>query len=119
MRRRVAIGALVAGGLLVALLLALVVSPYASSSPDGLEKVAADNGFAERAEDHALADGPLAGYETKGVGSQKLSTGLAGVIGVAATFALAMVLILVLKAGRRRAEARAVPSAAVPSTGGP
>ncbi|MFH1854041.1 MAG: PDGLE domain-containing protein, partial [Candidatus Omnitrophota bacterium] len=36
--------------LTAALILAFVVSPFAASSPDGLEKVAADNGFLEKGE---------------------------------------------------------------------
>ena len=47
-----------AAGLLVAVGLALVVSGFASSSPDGLEKVAEDKGFLETAKDHLFADGP-------------------------------------------------------------
>ncbi|HEX6514232.1 MAG TPA: PDGLE domain-containing protein, partial [Nocardioidaceae bacterium] len=39
-------------GFLVALLLAGVVSYYASGSPDGLNRVAQDNGFAHTARRH-------------------------------------------------------------------
>ena len=39
-----------------ALVLAAVVSFYASSSPDGLEKVAGEIGFAESAKEHANSD---------------------------------------------------------------
>ncbi|CAM5260237.1 Cobalt/nickel transport system permease protein OS=Streptomyces albaduncus OX=68172 GN=FHS32_003758 PE=4 SV=1 [Streptomyces griseoloalbus] len=35
---------------------------YASANPDGLEKVAADHGIDQRAEEHATADSPLADY---------------------------------------------------------
>jgi cobalt/nickel transport system permease protein len=78
--------ALVLVGLLVALVLAGGVSYWASSAPDGLNKVAADQGFDKGAEDHRLDDSPLAGYETDGVGDSRLSGGLAGVVGVAVTF---------------------------------
>jgi cobalt/nickel transport protein len=67
------------------LFLAGVVSFYASSNPDGLEKVAEDIGFIETAEDHTYAEGALADYGVKGVDNARLSTGLAGVIGVVAT----------------------------------
>jgi cobalt/nickel transport protein len=76
------------GGLVVALLLALVVSGFASSSPDGLERVAEDKGFLETARDHAFSGGPLADYTVRGVGNERLSTGLSGVIGVLVTFAV-------------------------------
>ncbi|MBT2213370.1 MULTISPECIES: PDGLE domain-containing protein [Actinomadura] len=70
------------GFLLVSLVLAGVVSYYASSSPDGLEKVAADKGIDSKEKDHSLKDSPLGDYGVKGVGDARLSGGLAGVIGV-------------------------------------
>jgi len=72
-------------GFIASLFLAGVVSFYASSNPDGLEKVAEDIGFIETAEDHTYAEGALADYGDKGVENPRLSTGLAGVIGVVAT----------------------------------
>ena len=72
-------------GFVASLFLAGVVSFYASSNPDGLEKVAEDIGFIETAEDHTYAEGALADYGVKGVENPRLSTGLAGVIGVVAT----------------------------------
>ena len=76
---------LLISGFIASLFLAGVVSFYASSSPDGLEKVAEDIGFIETAEDHTYAEGALADYGVKGVENPRLSTGLAGVIGVVAT----------------------------------
>ena len=73
------------GGLLVSLLLAGVVSFYASSNPDGLEKVAEEIGFIETAKENTNSDGVLADYGVKGVENSRLSTGAAGVIGVIAT----------------------------------
>jgi hypothetical protein len=96
----------VIGGLIVALGLAFFVSPYASSSPDGLNKVAIDKGFADTEKEHALGDAPLAGYGVQGVEDQKLSKGLAGVIGVVVTFGIAMILFGLLRTARaRRAQA--------------
>lgn len=80
--------ALVLVGLLVALVLAGGVSYWASSAPDGLNKVASDEGFDKGAKDHRLDDSPFAGYETSGVGDGRLSGGLAGVVGVGVTFLL-------------------------------
>lgn len=68
------------GGLVVALGLAFFVSPYASGSPDGPERVAIDHGFAEKAKDHTLADGPLADHQVRGLDHPRLSTGLSGVV---------------------------------------
>ena len=73
------------GALLVSLLLAGVVSFYASSNPDGLEKVAETVGFLDTSKDHAIADSPLADYGVKGVDNERLSVGLSGVIGVLGT----------------------------------
>ncbi len=76
---------LLLAGLGASLLLAGVVSFYASASPDGLEKVAADKGIDAKAEDHAAADSPLADYGVEGITNGRLSGGLAGVIGVGVT----------------------------------
>ncbi|KNE83112.1 hypothetical protein ADZ36_07220 [Streptomyces fradiae] len=75
-------------GVLTALLLAGVVSYYASASPDGLEKVAADHGIDRKTEEHAAKDSPLADYQARDIVDPRLSGGLAGVVGVGATLAL-------------------------------
>ena len=72
-------------GFIASLFLAGIVSFYASSHPDGLEKVASDIGFIDSAEDHTNSDGILADYGVKGIDNSRLSTGAAGVIGVVAT----------------------------------
>ncbi|MEU1270083.1 energy-coupling factor ABC transporter permease [Streptomyces sp. NPDC005799] len=72
-------------GLATSLVLAGVVSFYASSNPDGLEKVAHDKGLDGKTEKHASADSPLADYGVKDVENARLSGGLAGVIGVGVT----------------------------------
>jgi hypothetical protein len=92
----------VIGGLLVALGLALFVSPFASGSPDGLERVAIDKGFAETQKDHSLQESPLAGYQVRGVGNDRISTGLAGVLGVTITFGVAMILFGAMRTIRAR-----------------
>ena len=84
-------------GFLVALLLAGIVSGFASSSPDGLEKVAEDKGFLETGRDSALKDSPVADYGVKGVDDERLSTGLAGVIGVTITFAFGLGLFALVR----------------------
>lgn len=86
----------------VALLLAGVVSYYASAHPDGLEYVAGKTGFLDSASEHGAADGPLADYGTKGVDNERLSGGLAGVIGTVVVLVLAGGLALVVR--RRSAE---------------
>lgn len=97
------------GGLLVAAALALFVSPFASSSPDGLERVASDKGFAGSARDHALKDGPIADYSVRGVDDARLSTGVAGLIGVMLTFGIGTLLFALMRNLRARAGPDAMP----------
>lgn len=97
-RRRV--GAFVAAGLLLALVLAGVVSNFASSAPDGLDSTAlrgcTTNDAGEitggscmaRSEREHEVGGPLADYGISGIDNPYLSTGLAGVAGVLLTFAI-------------------------------
>jgi cobalt/nickel transport protein len=84
-------------GLLVALLLGGVASYYASSNPDGLEYVAEQTGFLDSADDHAAGDGPMADYAVRGVEDDRLSGGLAGVVGIGVTLLLAGGLALVVR----------------------
>lgn len=79
----------VVAGLLAALVIAGVASYYASSHPDGLERVAEQTGFLDTADDSPAADGPMADYTVTGVDSPRLAGGLAGVIGVLVTLGLA------------------------------
>lgn len=106
---RFGFGTFIAAGLIVALVLAFFVSPSASGDPDGLDKVAIDRGFADTETDHAFGDAPTAGYEVRHVDDDRLSTGLAGVIGVAVTFAVAGGVMLVVRRARRTSPPRAVP----------
>lgn len=104
-------------GLMVALVLAGVVSHYASSSPDGLNRVAVDEGFAKGEKAHPLGDSPLSGYAVKGVDDDRLSGGLAGMAGVGATFALGAALTMAV---RRKGEPSAEqPHADQGGAGGP
>jgi hypothetical protein len=88
---------LVVTGLAVSLVLAGGVSYYASSHPDGLEKVAGDIGFLDSAKESAVEGGPLAGYGVAGVDNERISGGLAGVIGVASTAAVSFGLFYALR----------------------
>lgn len=102
------------GGIAATVLCAGVVSFYASGSPDGLEKVAAENGIDEKARDHPAADSPLADYGVGGVADERLSGGLAGVIGAGATLAAGTG---VFYAVRRRRELDSAQAAATSSGG--
>ena len=88
---------LLISGFIASLFLAGVVSFYASSSPDGLEKVAEDIGFIETATETTKSNGVLADYGVKGVENSRLSTGAAGVIGVIATGAISTGLFFLIR----------------------
>ncbi|MFD1662286.1 energy-coupling factor ABC transporter permease [Streptomyces caeni] len=96
-------------GLVTSLVLAGFVSFYASASPDGLEKVAVDQGIAHTARKHASSGSPLAGYGVRDIADARLSGGLAGAIGVGATLVVGST---VFWAVRRRRTAAAEPSQA-------
>jgi cobalt/nickel transport system permease protein len=72
-------------GLLASIVIAGFLSFYASSQPDGLEKVSADQGLDVTAVDSANADSVLADYGVAGVENERASAFLGGVIGVAIT----------------------------------
>jgi hypothetical protein len=95
---------LVALGLLVSVLVAGVLSSYASSRPDGLTFVARSLGFADTARDSATSGSPLADYSVAGVADARLSGGLAGVIGVAVVGLLMAGLVLLLRRRLPRGE---------------
>ena len=103
------VAAVVGVGLLVALLLVVFVAPRASSSPDGLEKVAADKGIDRDVLPHATAESPLADYGVEGVDHAALGTVVAGTIGVALTFLVMAGLMWLVR--RRRPNAPAEPAA--------
>jgi hypothetical protein len=73
---------------LAALLLAGVVSSFASGSPDGLERVARDHGMAAGEQEHAMSDGPFADYGVTAIDNGLLSGGTAGVVGVSVVLGL-------------------------------
>ncbi|MEZ5299016.1 MAG: PDGLE domain-containing protein, partial [Ilumatobacteraceae bacterium] len=88
-RPRVGARAFALGGVLVAVFFAVVVSQFAASDPDGLEKVAEDKGFIASAQDHDLGDSVFADYATRGIDNAELSLAIAGITGVVLTLVVA------------------------------
>ena len=72
-------------GYFIALAITLI-APFASSSPDGLERVAEDQGFMDTAKEAPYA--VIADYVFPGVENEALATVLAGVIGVTIIYLL-------------------------------
>ena len=99
---------------LLALLLAAFASPFASTAPDGLTKVAIDKGFDHQARNRAVADSPLAGYAVKDVKSERVSRGLSGILGVLITLLVATALFGGLWFVARRRRVHSQPSSAGP-----
>ena len=73
-------------GLLLALGVALL-SPLASSHPDGLERVAEDEGFLDQAQDAPYEVIP--DYTFPGIENEALATIVAGLVGTCLVFAMA------------------------------
>jgi hypothetical protein len=93
---------LVLGLLLAAAVIAGLLSYYASTSPDGLNRVAQDQGISSLADPRHADGSPFAGYSTKGVDDERLSVGLAGLVGVSITFLVSGAIFLAV---RRRSRA--------------
>ena len=89
-------------GLAIAALVVVILAPLASSDPDGLERVAEDQGFLGSARDALFSIVP--DYAVPGVDGN-LSTILAGLIGIVIVFGT-MTLIGRLLARRRRQDQR-------------
>jgi len=86
-------------GLAVAVLVVLLLAPRASSDPDGLDRVAGDQGFEEKAGDSRFEW--LADYSIPGVDNETASVILAGLVGVAIVFVLPMALGAYLRSSRK------------------
>lgn len=89
--------------LLAALLIAGVGSYYASAHPDGLNYVAEQTGFIDSEKESATADGFFAGYSTRGIDNERLSGGVAGVVGSLTTLLVGGGLFWLIR-GRRRTD---------------
>jgi hypothetical protein len=85
-----------------AIALAVLVAPWADGDPDGLTKVAREEGFAGAEQRHALDGSPVAGYAVEGVENERVSTGLAGLAGVLTTFGVMVLILAVVRRGRTR-----------------
>lgn len=81
-------------GLVLAVALA-IFSFLASSSPDGLERIAEDKNFMEKAT--KVIKSPIPDYLFPGIKNEKLAGSFAGIAGVLILFALGMTLAKLLK----------------------
>jgi cobalt/nickel transport protein len=87
--------------LLTAVLVALILSPFASTHPDGLERVAENLAFAEKGSSPVAWFSPMPDYVVRGISDGKISTAMAGVIGTFITFIVVFGVMKALSPGRR------------------
>jgi hypothetical protein len=101
--KQIPIRVFIALALAVAVGLAVFASPYASSSPDGLEKVAEKKGFLADGRLHGVQESsPVPDYAFPGIHDPRLATALAGLVG---TLLVAFVAMAVVVLARRRSSA--------------
>ena len=81
-------------GLIVAVILATIISPFASGAPDGLEKTLDNNSHVASLEKSEIQfASPLPDYSVPGIASEKISTGFSGLLGTIAMFVIGFAII--------------------------
>lgn len=88
--------------LAAALVVAGLLSPFASSFPDGLERVAEDLGFISRAEGIEVISAPIPDYVFPGISNEGVATAVAGILGTLVVFGAAYGVGKVISIGKRR-----------------
>jgi hypothetical protein len=99
---------IIAIGLAIAVVVVLF-SPWASSHPDGLERVAEDEGFIEEAKDPPYE--VIADYVFPGVENEKVATILSGLIGIAIVAGLVFAYVYLTRRFSRREQSPGPPAA--------
>ncbi|OFW52460.1 MAG: hypothetical protein A2163_10675 [Actinobacteria bacterium RBG_13_35_12] len=89
-------------GIIAALIIAVFISPFASSFPDGLEKVAENFGFIEKAQ-NVVNDNVflIPDYTFGAVNSPLWQGALAGLFGVLIVLAIFGIIFLIYRAASR------------------
>jgi len=86
-------------GIAIAALIVIILAPLASPDPDGLERVAEDNGFIDQATN--FFSGLFSDYAIPGIDDPRMSTILSGLLGVVIVVGIMFLLGRIL--ARRRA----------------
>lgn len=84
-------------GLFIAIILAFFIAPLASQHPDGLERVAQDKGFIEKAQMKPVFKSPIADYIFPGIENEKLATALSGALGTLVVFGVSFGIAVLLR----------------------
>ena len=101
----------VAIALALAVGLATAASPFASPSPDGLEKVAEQKAFLDQGKLHDIQeDSPIPDYAFPGIDNERVATGVAGFAGTLGVFAIGLGLAWLVRRRPDAAGPRGVPA---------
>ncbi len=84
-------------GLIIAIFLALFLSPFASWYPDGLEKVAEEGKVIEKIEVKPVIPSPVPDYAWPGIKNERIATSIAGVVGTIIVFCMGYGIAILLK----------------------
>ena len=95
-------GQTLAGGLAVALAIAVFLAPFASASPDGLEFVGEKLGFLSESSPQPLLPTPIPDYQLRipGLNHVKVATAAAGLVGTLVVFGVAWGMARVLSCSK-------------------
>lgn len=88
--------------LIMALLVSLVISPFASRSAEGLQKYVLNRVQANPAKSIIIYKAPIPGYHLPGIENQKLAKILGGTFGTMATFLLCLLVVGILPSSENR-----------------
>ena len=96
------ISTFILAGIVASLVIAMFISPFASSFPDGLEKVAENLGFIEKAQDVVNKNYfVIPDYTFSIVGGEFWQTALSGLFGVLIMLAIFGLVYLIYKAATK------------------
>jgi len=84
-------------GITITIFMACVLSLFASSEPDGLERVAEDQEFISEAEGQEVINSPMPDYVIPGIENEQLATALAGLVGILIIFGVTLGWVKILK----------------------
>ena len=80
--------------LFISVVIAVLAALFASQNPDGLDKVSEALGFAHKGVENSAL---MAGYNVHFLGSSKLSTVAAGILGVLITYGIFLLIGFLIK----------------------
>jgi cobalt/nickel transport protein len=94
----------------VTVILAVLVAPFASKAPDGLERVIQDHGLAaQQPEKPVWDDAPLSDFKVPGVEDEKKAISIAAAIGLVIMFGGSYAIAKLMIRAKRRDDERTKP----------